>query len=151
MNSDPLRRATSVAKIDFPFAERIASTAVTHGFAKVLVSVMLAVVLGGHWLVLQSVAWAGMIVTYSQDAPLTAAISMTFDGAHPCKLCKAVEEGKRSGQKQDLLKFDKKLDLFCAEASGLQPPARAFTLQSHFSAYAPLRVEPPPGPPPRVV
>jgi hypothetical protein len=37
-----------------------------------------------------------MVVKYSQEAALVEAFSMTFDGALPCKLCKAVHEGKRS-------------------------------------------------------
>ncbi len=111
---------------------------------------MLAVVLGAHWLVLQSVAWVGMIVSYSQDAPLIEAISMTFDGEHPCKLCKVVEEGKQSTEKQTLLKLDKKLDLLCAETPVLLPPLLPVTLLTHGASRAPARAEAPPGPPPRL-
>jgi hypothetical protein len=48
---------------------------------------------GGHWVLLQSVAWTTMIVTYSQDSTITAAIQKTFDGAHPCNLCQTVSAG----------------------------------------------------------
>ena len=74
--------------------------------SKTLLGLTLAVVLGAHWLLLQSVAWVGMVVSYSQSAPLTEAISMTFDGEHPCKLCIAVKEGKKAEKKQSLVKFE---------------------------------------------
>ena len=69
--------------------------------SKTLLGLTLAVVLGAHWLLLQSVAWVGMVVSYSQSAPLTEAISMTFDGEHPCKLCIAVKEGKKAEKKSE--------------------------------------------------
>jgi len=33
-----------------------------------------------QWMVLQSVAWAGMIVSYSEKSPLKMALAETFDG-----------------------------------------------------------------------
>ncbi len=44
-----------------------------------------------HLPALQVVAWAGMIVNYSRDAEISEAIEMTFDGEHPCPMCKAIE------------------------------------------------------------
>jgi hypothetical protein len=44
-----------------------------------------------HLPVLQVVAWANMIVDYSRDADLSDAIEMTFDGEHPCPMCKAIQ------------------------------------------------------------
>lgn len=123
---------------------------VTFRHSKTLLGLTLAFALGAHWLMLQSVAWVGMIVTYSQDAPLIEAISMTFDGEHPCKLCKVVKEGKQAEQKQALVKFELKLDLLCAEKPVLLPPLLPFTLLTHSSAHATTRVEAPPGPPPRL-
>jgi len=117
--------------------------------SKTLLGLTLAVVLGAHWLLLQSVAWVGMIVSYSQSAPLTEAISMTFDGEHPCKLCIAVKEGKKAEKKQSLVKFEVKLDFLCAEAACFLPPSLPFTLLSPDSTFASARGETPPGPPPR--
>ena len=42
--------------------------------AKCVVVTMLVFVLGAHWAFLQSVAWVGMVVTYSCNAPLTEAL-----------------------------------------------------------------------------
>ncbi len=42
-----------------------------------------------------------MVITYSQDRPVTVAVSDTFDGHHPCKLCKQIEKGKRAEKKSE--------------------------------------------------
>lgn len=118
--------------------------------SKTLLGLTLAFALGAHWLVLQSVAWVGMIVTYSQDAPLTEAISMTFDGAHPCKLCKVVKEGKAAEQKQALVKYELKFDFLSSETPVLLPLLLPSTRLTHSSMHAAARVEAPPGPPPRL-
>jgi hypothetical protein len=56
--------------------------------------------LGGHWSVLQVGAWAGMVVTYSHRVGLIAGLSQTFDGGHPCPICKAIQKGKKEEQKK---------------------------------------------------
>lgn len=77
---------------------------------------MLALVLslGLHWTLLQSAAWVGMVVNYSRDASLGEALEKTFDGEHPCALCKMVEAGS-SQEDQDQSKPSssglKKIDL----------------------------------------
>ena len=40
-------------------------------------------ILGGHWALLQTSAWVGMIVQYSQRSGLKAGITQTFDGETP--------------------------------------------------------------------
>ena len=56
----------------------------------------LVLVIASHWFVWQSVAWVGMVIKYAQDSSLVTALEMTFDGQHPCQLCKFVTEGKKS-------------------------------------------------------
>jgi hypothetical protein len=68
---------------------------------KILIVLSLAGSIGLHWAFLQAVAWTGMIVSYSQNAPLTEAMAKTFDGKHPCKLCKQIATEKKSEHKQD--------------------------------------------------
>ena len=75
----------------------------------------LAISIGLHWAVLQSVAWVGMVVNYSQSAPLAVALARTFDGRHPCKLCKLVNEGKKSEKSQELQKPAAKIDFFLSQ------------------------------------
>ncbi len=72
---------------------------------------------GGHWLLLQSVAWSGMVIKYSRDAPLAVAVAKTFDGAHPCSLCHMVKKGKASEKKSDLQSASPRVDLICVQRS----------------------------------
>jgi hypothetical protein len=55
----------------------------------------LVVSIGLHWAVLQSAAWVGMAVAYTvEKGSLSEGLSDTFDGDHPCPLCKAVKQGQ---------------------------------------------------------
>jgi len=72
-----------------------------------VIALALASSIGLHWTVLQVVAWAGMIVSYSQEAPLGEAVVKTFDGEHPCNLCKQIAKGKQSEKKSEF-KFEVK-------------------------------------------
>ncbi len=67
---------------------------------KFLTVLMLVLTVGLHWALLQTVAWTGMLVSYSRDGSFTEAVSKTFDGAHPCCLCKAIKSGRQAEQKQ---------------------------------------------------
>jgi hypothetical protein len=58
------------------------------------------VISGGHWLVLQSFAWARMTMEFSQNASLGTAIAKTFSGKHPCKLCLEVQQGLQHERQQ---------------------------------------------------
>ena len=42
-----------------------------------------------------------MIVSYSRDASFAEAVSKTFDGKHPCSLCKVIQQGRAEEKKQD--------------------------------------------------
>jgi hypothetical protein len=55
---------------------------------------------GGHWAILQTGAWLGMIVAYSKQGDVSAAISKTFDGKHPCAVCSAVDDGRKQEEKK---------------------------------------------------
>ncbi len=106
---------------------------------------------GGHWAVLQGVAWTTMLARFSQSMPLTQALTYTFDGRHPCQLCLAVQHGQQEEQKESKLTPPQKLTLFLdLQASPFvsragTPPAFVFSEQS------PLRSERPPHPPPKAV
>lgn len=117
--------------------------------SKWLVVLTLTLSIGAHWMFLQSVAWVGMIVSYSHDAPLTEALSKTFDGEHPCKLCKFVQRGKATEKKQETQKPTKEIDksLPTGRAFALYPPDIS-RLIFNAPGQADLRLEPPPIPPP---
>ncbi|MBK7998513.1 MAG: hypothetical protein IPK15_07300 [Verrucomicrobia bacterium] len=81
--------------------------------AQLAIALPLIVAVSGPWAVLQSVAWIGMVISYSQDATIPEAISMTFDGEHPCKMCKVVKEGRKAEQEQPaVLKTQNKIEFF---------------------------------------
>jgi hypothetical protein len=104
--------------------------------------------LGLHWAVLQAAAWVGMIVSYSQDSSLGDAMEKTFSGKAPCKLCKAVAEGKQTEQSSETFQSTKKLDLLGgAPAMALHSPVvRSLSLlpSAGWSARADLPSLPPP-------
>jgi hypothetical protein len=57
---------------------------------------MLMFLVGGHWGMLQVMAWTGMVISYSRDASFAEALSMTFDGEHPCAFCHEIRDGLAS-------------------------------------------------------
>lgn len=70
----------------------------------------LFIIAGGPLMVLQGVAWAGMIQEYSKNDTLTNALQKTFSGKHPCCLCKKIaKESKKEQKTTALLKTDKSL------------------------------------------
>lgn len=77
---------------------------------------------GTHWLAFQSFAWTTMLAQNLQTTSLQRAIQRTFDGKHPCCLCKEIAKDKQSEKKSDAQLEVKKLDyshvrfefIFCA-------------------------------------
>lgn len=118
--------------------------------SKWLIVLVLTLSLGLHWSLLQSVAWIGMIVNYSQGgATLSEALVKTFDGKHPCCLCKQIAKGKQSEKKSDLQIEGKKLEFLDARISFV------FSAPNHFRLL-PVRddsfstlTHAPPVPPPK--
>jgi hypothetical protein len=118
--------------------------------AKWLVVSALVLATGGHWAILQSVAWFGMFVNFSQTEPVIVALEKTFDGRHPCQLCKAVQAGKQSEKKQEMQKVETKLDFWLARNTAQLFPPPPFSVVSAQRESAPVRAESPPTPPPRL-
>jgi hypothetical protein len=117
--------------------------------AKWLVVTGLVFITGGHWAILQSAAWLGMFVNFSQRESVIVALEKTFDGQHPCHLCKAVQEGKKSQKKQELQKVETKLDFFCIkQLLAIEPPPPFSCPTASLNSLA-GRSEAPPKPPPR--
>ena len=115
-------------------------------FVSVLVLVLS---LGLHWALLQSVAWTTMLAANLSCENFSTAISNTFDGQHPCCLCKTIAAGKKSEKKSDLNLNKTKLEyppmarnfrLFAPVSFNLVA-AENFSAESFFSK--------PPLPPPR--
>ena len=110
---------------------------------------MLCVTLGFHWGLLQSVAWVGMIVNYSCQGSLKDAMVKTFDGHHPCPLCKLVRAGKTSEKKPEAQQSVKKIDLFAGPAVAFDfpsLPAPAFPVPRLILSRTDVPLLPPPRP-----
>jgi hypothetical protein len=71
----------------------------------------LIVSLGGHLALLQTVAWGTMLVGFSRTGSFEEAAKKTFDGKHPCPLCKVVKESKSQEERKPLVKAEMKLDV----------------------------------------
>ena len=56
---------------------------------------------GGHFGVLQVIAWSRMIVDYSAAEGLLTGARKTFDGAHPCEMCASIAEAKKQEREND--------------------------------------------------
>jgi len=63
-------------------------------FGQVLMLLVLFAASGGHWMALQSLAWTRMLLSYSRGGHIVTAVTKTFDGRHPCSLCKEVARSK---------------------------------------------------------
>jgi hypothetical protein len=84
---------------------------------KVLVVFALVSNLSAHWALLQTVAWTTMLAGNLQSGSLHDAVAKTFDGRHPCCLCKAIANAKQSEQKNQAATQDLKLDFLLAQHS----------------------------------
>jgi hypothetical protein len=116
---------------------------------RILLVLALASSIGLHWAFIQALAWAQMVISYSQNAPLSEALVKTFDGKHPCKLCKNIDESKRSEKKSDS-ELDLKKFEFSFVLSEFIFRAPAFLDDSRpANDFAALLVQTPPVPPPR--
>lgn len=49
-------------------------------------------ILGLHWILILFVAYGKMISSYSSSYGVESGITMTFDGKHPCSICKKVSK-----------------------------------------------------------
>jgi len=78
--------------------------------ARILLVAILMFSIGLHWIVLQSAAWAGMLIDFAREGSVIEAVEKTFDGQHACPQCKKVKEGsqdskrKQSPQENDAVK-----------------------------------------------
>ena len=117
--------------------------------AKLSVILAVALSVGLHWALLQSVAWTGMFVTFAQQTNLREALTKTFDGKNPCRICKLVREGQQSEQeKASVLPLVKIESVPGATAFVLLPPVPAGALPA-LDQLGPQRTHSPPSPPPK--
>lgn len=105
--------------------------------------------IGGHWVVLQTVAWGGMMMQYSRTSGLTMAVEKTFDGQHPCDMCKTIAKTRQNEKKQEARVIVTKLDVFHQPAVKWFAPVVTERVEWIVDAASVLRAEVPSVPPPR--
>ncbi|MEN3942261.1 hypothetical protein WJU23_13265 [Prosthecobacter sp. SYSU 5D2] len=91
--------------------------------ARWMLVALLCISLGLQWTLLQGVAWTGMLISYARDGSLIEAVTKTFDGEHPCQLCKAVENGQKQDQEKTASAPLKKLEAVLAQMVCVVAPA----------------------------
>jgi hypothetical protein len=121
---------------------------------------------GGHWAIVQAVAWAEMLHDYTmRTGSVAVAVEQTLDGHHPCEIClriaaakKLEAEAKSDRQKPESSKSgvakteksEKALPL-----AGSHSPVLTAINASRFDMWpllaASSREDQPPTPPPRFV
>jgi hypothetical protein len=106
---------------------------------------------GAHWGALQSVAWTRMLAENLRTASFADAVSRTFDGQHPCSICKVIASAKRSEKKTEFPQPLTKLEFpLTAQSSPLVVPARFELVQTSNELVESLFHQPP-TPPPRAI
>lgn len=116
---------------------------------KVFVVFALVATLGAHWALLQTVAWTTMLASNLQSGSLHDAVTKTFDGEHPCCLCKAIAAAKKSEQKSQITFEQQKLDFpLLQENLVLIAPSRLKLFPRENLSFEPVSQKPP-TPPPR--
>jgi hypothetical protein len=119
-------------------------------FAKLIVVTSLTLSIGGHWGLLQTIAWSNMLLDYSENLTWTSALSRTIDPDTICRICEFIQEGRNQESNQDFSKTQFKIDLVCEQREVFlncpnvaDDKAITFIVHSQFHA-------PPFAPPPRV-
>src|SRR5208337_4785359 len=104
---------------------------------------------GLHWAMLQSVAWTTMLADNLRTQSLTEAVTHTFDGKHPCCLCKAIAAGRKSEQKKEFTAPIQKLEFPPVKENFVLIAPTQFQLLPQVNTFADLLTQKPPVPPPR--
>jgi hypothetical protein len=89
-----------------------------------------------------------MLADNLRDANLTQAVQRTFDGKHPCTLCKQISAGKKAEKKSEFSSVKKLEFVSSAEVRVYQPAQTFYLLPNHVDSFGELAHRPP-SPPPR--
>ena len=117
----------------------------------VAAALMLSLSIGLHTVVLQSLAWTTMLIERSQSESFANAVKTTFDGRHPCSLCKAIDQGRRADRSANRVSKVSGLDAPAASSLALvvwPPDAAPETAAVVTTVCRPP--DAPPSPPPRL-
>ena len=113
---------------------------------------LVGISLGFQWTLLQSVAWTVMLLDRSAEMGWVQAMETTFDGHHPCALCKVVRKGRDTQQQQQTVVLSlAKTDMVAGDevlAVAAPPTVCVGHIVAH-DEYAAFKAFPPPWLPPR--
>ncbi len=104
---------------------------------------------GLHWAALQTVAWTTMLANNLCSQSVGEAVSNTFDGEHPCSLCKAIAAAKKSQQKSEAVVSVLKMEFPPAPENFVLISPAPLSVFSLAPLSADSSFQKPPLPPPR--
>jgi hypothetical protein len=122
---------------------------VLNRFGHLLLIFALLSATGAHWAALQSVAWASMLADNARVSSLPEAIEKTFDGKHPCALCKSIAHGRQNEKKSDVQNEAKRLEFLNDAVAIFTSPSTHFYLACETTTRLSSLNRTPPVPPPR--
>lgn len=105
---------------------------------------------GAQWFLLQSVAWTNMLISYSQDASFGEALEKTFDGQHPCSLCKEIQSADKQQKQKEMTQPTPVIKGVLVPVLTASAPSAVFSAYSSFESEASARFQQPSVPPPRL-
>jgi hypothetical protein len=118
-------------------------------YRNALLIALLLAACGAHWGALQSVAWIRMLAENLRTVSFTEAVVRTFDGRHPCSICKVIASAKRSEKKAEFAQSLTKIEFpLTAQSLLLVVPSR-FQLVRMSNELVESLSQQPPTPPPR--
>lgn len=119
-------------------------------FGHMVAAVAMFLVAGGHWGAVQTVAWAGMVWSYTQaDGSLLSGVKKTFDGKHPCAMCKSIKVAKEKERTVPAVVVAlKKIESLPVPLCAALPPrdCRAFVFPEPSTVRIVARADAPPVP-----
>jgi hypothetical protein len=124
---------------------------VVYRLPRLAIVAALACSIGLHWGFLQSVAWVGMVVNYSQDGTVGEALAKTLDGKHPCALCKAIAKGKQTEKKSEFPTGGKKFEFSYSATVFVFSAPTYFWKAGRLEERSYALNHAPPAPPPKLV
>ncbi len=115
--------------------------------------------IGAHWDVMQIAAWVKMVKDYSEEKGLVEGLKETFDGEHPCAMCKKLS-AERDGKQQPELPMAKDGSSALSKWVSMTPTSllpqlswragEAITQGDAFAAFYSKWDAEPPVPPPKI-
>ncbi len=122
---------------------------------RIVAVLLICLSVGLHWSALQVVGWVVMAAEFSRTRPVADALEMTFDGKHPCNLCKLVQNHGPISDREPQSSPESKSELKLFVASIWENPLVVLKSSAEIAAFpdeprrASLARERPPVPPPR--